>query len=44
MTQEQLEDRLAALIQEAKDAGLTTEACLDAVELQREILREEMEE
>lgn len=43
MTQEQLEDRLSELVAEAKEAGLTTEQCLDAVELQREILRDEME-
>ena len=42
--QEELEDRLSALVQEARDAGLSTSECLDAVELQREILRDAMED
>ena len=44
MTQEQLEDAIGALIQEAKESGLSVEQCLDAVELQREVLREELED
>lgn len=38
MTTEELEDRLAALMQEATDGGLDREDLLDALSLQRQIL------
>lgn len=44
MTQEELEDAIGELITQAKESGLGVEQCLAAVEIHREVLREELED